>query len=146
MKKFIKNTLSVNKKSENDLFTIEKRWTKIYLLNKQSSFYKNIKSKISKIPPKNFVIEYGSSIGIITNKLSLYHKHVFGIDTSFSALHEAKKKSPKNCEYILGAITLNHIISAIDSLYKTRTRDVNKITIYPLLGTYQNGLKLLIRL
>ena len=52
----------------------------------------------------------------------------------------------KNCEYILGAITLNHIISAIDSLYITRTRDVNKITIYPLLGKYQNGLKLLIRI
>ena len=104
MKKFIKNTLSKIKKSENDFFITEKRWTEIYLSNKQSNFYQKIKSKISKIPSKNFVIEYGSSIGIITNRIGLQHKHVFGIDTSFSALHEAKKKSPKNCEYILADI------------------------------------------
>ena len=104
MKKFIKNTLSKIEKSENDLFPIEKRWTTIYLSNKQSSFYKKIKSKISKIPSKNFVIEYGSSIGIIANTLGSHNKHVFGIDTSFSALYEAKKKSPKNCEYILADI------------------------------------------
>ena len=101
MKKFIKHTLSTIKKSKNDFFITEKRWTEIYLSNKQSQFYKKIKSNISKIPPKNFVIEYGSSIGIITKKLGSVHKHVFGIDISFSALHEAKKKSPKNCEYIL---------------------------------------------
>jgi len=104
MKKFIKNTLSKIEKSENDFFITEKRWTEIYLANKQSSFYKKIKSKISKIQPKNFVIEYGSSIGIISNKLGSHHKHVFGIDTSFSALHEAKIKSPNNCEYILADI------------------------------------------
>ena len=104
MKKFIKNTLSKIKKSENDFFITEKRWTEIYLANKQSDFYKKIKSKISKLSSKNFVIEYGSSIGIITKKLSSHHKHVFGIDTSFSALHVAKKKSPKNCEYILADI------------------------------------------
>ena len=107
MKEFIKNTLSKIKKSENDFFQIEKRWTDIYLLNKKSSFYKNMKSYISKIPAKNFVVEYGSSIGIISNTLGLKHTHVFGIDTSFSALLEAKKKSPKNCEYILADIIQN---------------------------------------
>ena len=71
MKEFIKNTLSKIKKSENDFFQIEKRWTDIYLLNKKSSFYKNMKSYISKIPAKNFVVEYGSSIGIISNTLGL---------------------------------------------------------------------------
>jgi len=104
MKKFIKNTLLKIKKSDNDFFITEKRWTKIYLSNKRSSFYKKIKLKISKIPTKNFVIEYGSSVGIITKKLGSQHKHVFGIDTSFSALNIAKKKSPKNCEYILADI------------------------------------------
>ena len=107
MKTFIKNIMSKIQKSENDSFQIEKRWTDIYLQNKNSSFYKNIKSHITKIPPKNFVIEYGSSIGIISNTIASKHTHVFGIDTSFSALLEAKKKSPNNCEYLLADI-LHH--------------------------------------
>tara|TARA_Y100000590_G_scaffold376188_1_gene441592 strand:- start:55 stop:900 length:846 start_codon:yes stop_codon:yes gene_type:complete len=104
MKKFIKNTLSKIKKSENDFFITERRWTEIYLSNNQSGFYKKINFELSKIPSKNFVIEYGSSIGTISNKLGLYHKHVFGIDTSFSALLEAKKKCSENCEYVLADI------------------------------------------
>ena len=107
MKEFIKNKMSKIKKSENDFFQTEKRWTNIYLLNKKSSFYKNIKSYILKIPTKNFVVEYGSSIGIISNTLGLKHTHVFGIDTSFSALLEAQKRSPKNCEYFLADILQN---------------------------------------
>ena len=107
MKEFIKNSMSKIKKSENDFFQTEKRWTKIYLLNKKSSFYKNLELHISKIPQKNFVVEYGSSIGILSNTLGLKHMHVFGIDTSFSALLEAKKKSPKNCEYLLADMLQN---------------------------------------
>ena len=107
MKEFIKNTISKIQKSENDFFPTEKRWVDIYLLNKKSSFYKNIKLYISKIPQKNFVVEYGSSIGIISNTLGLKHTHVFGIDTSFQALLEAKNKSPKNCEYLLADILQN---------------------------------------
>ncbi|RMW40793.1 MAG: methyltransferase domain-containing protein [Candidatus Nitrosopelagicus sp.] len=79
----------------------------MYLENRNSSFYKVIKSHLLRIPSKPFVIEYGSSIGIISNTLGKKHEHVFGIDTSFSALLEAKKKSPKNCEYILSD-TLQH--------------------------------------
>ena len=101
MKKFIKNIMSKIQKSENDFFQTEKRWTDIYILNKKSSFYKNMVLHILKIPAKNFVVEYGSSIGIVSNTLGLKHTHVFGIDTSFTALLEAKKKSPKNCEYFL---------------------------------------------
>jgi 2-polyprenyl-3-methyl-5-hydroxy-6-metoxy-1,4-benzoquinol methylase/uncharacterized protein YbaR (Trm112 family) len=107
MKEFIKNTISKIQKSENDFFPTEKRWTDIYLLNKKSSFYKNIRSHISKIPQKNFVVEYGSSIGLISNSLELRHAHVFGIDTSFQALLEAKNKSSKNCEYFLADILQN---------------------------------------
>jgi len=107
MKDFIKNIMSKMKKTENDFFLTEKRWTNIYLSNRKSSFYKNIKFHISKIPTKNFVVEYGSSIGIISNTLGLKHKHVFGVDTSFSALLQAKKKSPKNCEYFLADILQN---------------------------------------
>ena len=104
MKKFIKQILSKIKKNNNDFFLTEKRWTNIYLTNKNSLFYKTIKSHLAKIPPKSFVIEYGSSIGIISNILGKKHNCVFGIDTSFSALLEAKKKSPKNCEYVLSDV------------------------------------------
>ena len=107
MKLFIKQIMSKIKKNNNDFFQTEKRWTNIYLTNKNSLFYKTIKSHMTKIPPKSFVIEYGSSIGIISNTLGKKHKHVFGIDTSFSALLEAKKKSPKNCEYILSDVLQN---------------------------------------
>ena len=43
MKDFIKNIMSKMKKTENDFFLTEKRWTNIYLSNRKSSFYKNIK-------------------------------------------------------------------------------------------------------
>ena len=104
MKQFIKQIMSQIKKSNTDFFETEKRWTKIYLSNKNSPFYKSIKSHLSKISQKKFVIEYGSSIGIISNTLGLKHSHVFGIDTSFSALLEAKKNSRKNCEYVLSDV------------------------------------------
>jgi len=104
MKQFIKQNMSKIKKNKNDFFLTEKRWTNIYLANKNSSFYKTIKSHLVKISPKSLVIEYGSSIGIISNDLGKKHGRVFGIDTSFSALLEAKKKSPKNCEYVLSDV------------------------------------------
>ena len=104
MKQFIKQIMSQIKKNNNDFFETEKRWSNIYLANKNALFYKTIKSHLAKIPPKSFVIEYGSSIGLISNTLGKKHEHVFGIDTSFSALLEAKKKSPENCEYILSDV------------------------------------------
>jgi len=107
MKQFIKHIMSKIKKSNTDFFDTEKRWTKIYLSNKNSSFYKSIKSHLSQIPQKEFVIEYGSSIGVISNSLGLKHSNVFGIDTSFSALLEAKRNSQKNCEYVLSNVLLH---------------------------------------
>lgn len=104
MKQFLTKIMSKNKKNDNDFFQTEKRWTNIYIANKNSSFYKTVKSHLSKLPSKSFVVEYGSSIGIISNTLGKKHGHVFGIDTSFSALLEAKKQSPKNCEYILSDV------------------------------------------
>ena len=104
MKKFIKKNIPIISKSEFDLSANEAFWTEIYRSNKSSVFYKNIKFQLSKLPPKNFVIEYGSSIGTISNTLALKHKQVFGIDKSFFALVEANKKSPKNCTYILSDV------------------------------------------
>ena len=104
MKKFIKKNIPIIPKSEFDLSANEAFWTEIYRNNKRSIFYKNIKSQLSKLPPKNFVVEYGSSIGTISNTLALKHKQIFGIDKSFFALVEANKKSPKNCTYILSDV------------------------------------------
>ena len=104
MKKFIKKNIPITSKSEFDLSANEAFWTEIYRNNKRSIFYKNIKSQLSKLPPKNFVVEYGSSIGTISNTLALKHKQIFGIDKSFFALVEANKKSPKNCTYILSDV------------------------------------------
>ena len=104
MKKFIKKNIPIIPKSEFDLSANEAFWTEIYRNNKRSVFYKNIKSQLSKLPPKNFVVEYGSSIGTISNTLALKHKQIFGIDKSFFALVEANKKSPKNCTYILSDV------------------------------------------
>ena len=75
MKDFLKHTMSKIQKPENDYFQTEKRWTKIYQSNRKSSFYKIINAHLSKIPPKNFVVEYGASIGIISNSLGLKHQH-----------------------------------------------------------------------
>ena len=104
MKKFIKKNIPIIPKSEFDLSANEAFWTEIYRNNKRSIFYKNIKSQLSKLPPKNFIVEYGSSIGTISNTLALKHKQIFGIDKSFFALVEANKKSPKNCTYILSDV------------------------------------------
>jgi 2-polyprenyl-3-methyl-5-hydroxy-6-metoxy-1,4-benzoquinol methylase/uncharacterized protein YbaR (Trm112 family) len=107
MKKFIKKKILIIAKSKFDLSANEAFWTEIYRNNKSSIFYKNIKFQLSKLPPKNFVVEYGSSIGTISNTLALKHKQIFGIDKSFFALVEASKKSPKNCTYILSDV-INH--------------------------------------
>jgi len=50
----------------------------------------------------------------------------------------------KMSEYILGAITLNHVISAIDALYLTRLMENNKISFYPMLEKDNNGLQIVI--
>jgi 2-polyprenyl-3-methyl-5-hydroxy-6-metoxy-1,4-benzoquinol methylase/uncharacterized protein YbaR (Trm112 family) len=104
MKDFIKITLTKIKKTDNDLTYVDKRWANIYIKNKNSSFYKNIKSNLSKITSKKFVLEYGSSVGIISNDLGLKHQNVFGVDMSFHALLLAKEQSNKNCDYFLADI------------------------------------------
>ncbi len=50
----------------------------------------------------------------------------------------------KTSEYILGAITLNHILSSIDSLYLSRLKREKEFSFYPLIGIYKNGLQLII--
>ena len=107
MKNFVKHVLSKIKKDFNDLSIIEKRWEEIYLANKNSKFYSQIKQKISNLPKSNFVLEHGSSIGIMSKSLSCKYKNVFGIDLSFYAVSIAKKNSQKNTDFFVASSLLH---------------------------------------
>ena len=101
MKNFVKISLSKIKKPSNDLSIIEKRWQHIYQINKNSKFYIEIIQKLSKLQPSKFVLEHGSSIGIISKSLANRHENVFGIDTSFYALSTAKDNSQENTDFFV---------------------------------------------
>ncbi|MDC0194513.1 methyltransferase domain-containing protein [Candidatus Nitrosopelagicus sp.] len=101
MKKFIKLVLSKIRKSNNDLSTIEERWTEIYQKNSNSKYYSQIIQKFSKLPNSKFVLEHGSSIGIVSKSLGDKHENVFGIDLSYHAIHTAKKKFQNNVDFFV---------------------------------------------
>jgi hypothetical protein len=83
MKDFLKSSLNNLDWDKSDKTLLEERWSKIYENNKNSRFYKLIKSHIESISKSKFVLEYGCSIGIITTHSSKSNKMVFGIDKSF---------------------------------------------------------------
>ena len=101
MKKFLK--LSLNKLSWDkiDRTEIEERWVHIYRNNKNNKFYKIIKTHLEVIPKSKLVLEYGCSIGIISNHVSNSSKMVFGIDKSFNAIQIAKKNQKNNLDHIV---------------------------------------------
>jgi uncharacterized protein YbaR (Trm112 family) len=101
MKNFIKSTLSKLKKSSNDLAIIEKRWETIYKKNRNSLFYTKMLQKFSTLPHSKFVLEHGSSIGIISKSLAQKHDNVFGIDSSFHAIVTAKENSQENVDFFV---------------------------------------------
>ena len=101
MKKFIKLALSKIRKSNNDLSTIEERWTEIYQKNSNSKYYSQIIQKSSKLPNSKFVLEHGSSIGTISKSFANKHENVFGIDSSYYAINKAKKKLQENTDFFV---------------------------------------------
>jgi len=101
MKKFLKSSFSKSKKNLNNLYKIESHWTNIYQNNTKSKFYTIVKKKLDLIPKRDYALEYGCSIGIITRKLSETHKMVFGIDKSFSSIQIAKKIKKENIDYFV---------------------------------------------
>tara|TARA_B100001167_G_scaffold173792_1_gene126176 strand:+ start:120 stop:992 length:873 start_codon:yes stop_codon:yes gene_type:complete len=105
LKKFLKSTLDGIIWENDDKSRIEERWTQIYNNNRNNNFYKIIKSHIEKIPKSKLVLEYGSSIGIISNHISNLSENVFGIDKSFSAIQYAKKNQKNNLDYIVSDFT-----------------------------------------
>ena len=108
MKQFIRNSLSKIKKTHTDDYSlVEERWSEIYISNRDSSFYSVIKNKLSDFPSCDNVLEFGSSVGIVSGFLRKRHKNVLCVDTSFTATSYAKKKSFENLDFFVSD-ALNH--------------------------------------
>ena len=108
MKQFIRNSLSEIKKIHNDDYSlVEERWSEIYISNSDSSFYSALKNKLSDFPSYDNVLEFGSSVGTVSNFLRKRHRNVLCVDTSFTATLYAKKKSFENLDFFVSDI-LNH--------------------------------------
>ena len=108
MKKFVKNSLSkIRKPYQDDHSLIEKRWFEIYTSNRNTSFYSIVRKNMSDLPVCDNVLEFGSSIGTVSNFLGKKHKNIFSVDTSFIATLYAKEKSFKNTDFFV-ADALNH--------------------------------------
>lgn len=98
MKKFVKDSLSKAARGD-DQTALEKRWGEIYQRSKNSKFYAVIKSKLRQIPPSELAVEYGCSIGLMSDFLARHNQTVFGIDKSYSAIQIAKKSYKKNLDF-----------------------------------------------
>jgi len=101
MKKFLKHSLSISKRTIDDRTTLEERWSKIYQNSQKSKFYSIIKNELDIMPKSKLVLEYGCSIGIMTSFLANSNQNVFGIDRSFSAISVAKKTQKDNLDYFV---------------------------------------------
>ena len=111
MKDFLKSSLNNLDWDKSDKTLLEERWSKIYENNKNSRFYKLIKSHIESIPKSKFVLEYGCSIGIITTHSSKSNEMVFGIDKSFNAIQIAKQNKKNNIDYVVSDFKYNPFLN-----------------------------------
>ena len=101
VKSIIQKSLKEIKKVHDDTTELEMRWVETYKKSNKTIFERKIKKIIQKLPRCNIVLEHGCSIGKISEMLSKNSQQVFGIDKSFYALLEAKKRKIKNCDFIL---------------------------------------------
>ena len=101
MKKFLKHSLSNSTRNADDKTTLEERWSKIYQNSQKSKFYSIIKNELNSVPKSKLVLEYGCSIGTMSNFLANSNQNVFGIDKSFSAISIAKKTQTDNLDYFV---------------------------------------------
>ncbi len=107
IKSLIKKSLHEIKYVGEDTTNLEKNWAVIYKKSKHTSFETKVKNIIKTLPKCVSVIEHGCSVGAISAVLAKYHSQVFGIDKSFFALLEAKKRKIKNSDFFL-ADSLSH--------------------------------------
>lgn len=102
MKEFVKKSLITKTQKMDDRTNLEKRWAGIYQKSHRSKFYSIIKKELEKLPHSKISLDYGCSIGIITDFMADLNSTVFGIDHSFNALKIAKsKKSKDNLDYFV---------------------------------------------
>ena len=107
IKSLIRKSLQEIKHVGEDTTDLEKNWVVIYEKSKHPEFETKIKNAIMKLPKCTSVIEHGCSVGTISEILAKHHGQVFGIDKSFFALLEAKKRKIKNSDFFL-ADSLSH--------------------------------------
>ena len=112
IKSLIKKSLRKIKKVGEDTTDLEKNWVVIYKKSKHTTFEAKIKSTIRKLSKCNFVVEHGCSIGTMSDIMARYHGMVFGIDKSFFALLEAKKRKIENADFFL-ADSLSRLFGAM---------------------------------
>jgi len=102
MKEFVKKSLTAQNRKMDDRTSLELRWTGIYQKNHRSKFYSTIKKELEKLAFSKVSLEYGCSIGTVTNSMADLNTTVFGIDHSFSAIKIAKTKQSKdNLDYFI---------------------------------------------
>ncbi len=101
IKYMIKKSLQEIKKVGDDVTDLEKNWVAIYQKSKSSAFQTRVKHIISKLPKCNFIVEHGCSIGTMSEIFARRHGTVFGIDKSFFALLEAKKRKIDTADFFL---------------------------------------------
>jgi hypothetical protein len=107
IKSLIKKSLQKISHIGEDTSELEKNWISIYKKSKQTIFKTKIKNTIRLLPRCSVVIEHGCSIGAASEILAKYHGMIFGIDKSFFALVEAKKRKIQNADFFL-ADSLSH--------------------------------------
>ncbi|MDE1724484.1 MAG: hypothetical protein KGH76_01135 [Thaumarchaeota archaeon] len=101
IKSIIKQALQKISHVGNDTTDLEKNWSITYKQSKKSQFHLALQNAITRLPKCNLVIEHGCSIGTTTMALAKKSNTVFGIDKSFFALLEAKKRKIKDADFFL---------------------------------------------
>ena len=101
VKSIIRKSLKEIKTVYDDTTDLEIKWVNTYKISTRTKFESKINSIITSFPKCNFVLEHGCSIGNISRLASFYHDYVFGIDKSFFALVEAKKRKLSNCDFFI---------------------------------------------
>jgi 2-polyprenyl-3-methyl-5-hydroxy-6-metoxy-1,4-benzoquinol methylase/uncharacterized protein YbaR (Trm112 family) len=102
MKSFIKNALSKAKKDVDDISWVEKKWVLIYLASRKAKFYSIIRKILQKLPKSKLALEHGCSVGFVSEILARQNESVFGIDSSYYAIAQAKKNFKQNLDYFVG--------------------------------------------
>jgi hypothetical protein len=101
IKSLIKKSLQKISHIGDDTSDLEKNWTRIYKKSKQTVFKAKITNAIRMLPRCGLVVEHGCSIGTTSEILAKHHDMIFGIDKSFFALVEAKKRKIQNADFFL---------------------------------------------